>query len=599
MDDQSVFEREKETARNAMELLYSGEVPDGQWPVHFEQLLKEYSKLLRQSEKLVRIGDIMQNRLNELNSQLVRQRKVAEEANKAKSQFLAMMSHDIRNPMAAVVVMTDLLMQTELSTEQLEYLSDIKTASNSLVSLLDELLDLSRIEAGKLDLACADFGIWDCIGDALRTAAIAAHAKPIEMCSFIDRHVPFRGIGDCGRLGQILMNLLSNAVKFTERGEILIRTEVQQGGLDKVTLHFSVSDSGIGIPADRLDSVFEEFEQADTQIQGRYGGSGLGLAICSRLVKGMGGKIWVESTLGKGSTFHVTVPMIVAPEWTGSSAHERFARLEGLRVLVVSHTPIRRSILEEFLRTWDVQSVAVGTGEEAIEEARQARAQGRPFEVFVLDGSMPEMEDLGLVRQLLRVPEIRVTRIVVLTALDSLSQSAAASRLGIVHRLPKPPRLLDLLTTLVRALDQTTEPEPPSVPEDHEGEDRHGHGASKLNILVAEDNPINRVLALRMLEKMGQEVLAVEDGDAVLRALEKNDFDLILMDVEMPRKNGMETARAIREREMGTGKHVQIIATTAHVMDEDRQRFLEAGMDACIAKPIDWRQLMEILKGIG
>lgn len=595
MDDQSIFDKERHTLNSAMEVLTSDAVPSEQWPVRFEQLLNEYSRLLRQSERLVRIGDMMQNRLNRLNAELAHQRKVAEEANTAKGQFLAMMSHDIRNPMAAVVVMTDLLMQTELSSEQNEYLSDIKTASNSLVRLLDELLDLSRIEAGKLDLVCTDFGLWDCIGDASRTAAIAAHGKPMEMATFIDRNVPFRGIGDCGRLGQILMNLLSNAVKFTAKGEVVIRTEVVHRERDQVTLHVSVADSGIGIPPERIDSVFKEFEQADSQIQGRYGGSGLGLAICSRLVKGMGGKIWVESEQGRGSTFHFTVPVLVAPEWTAGSAHKDFAEIAGLRILVASHKSLVRNYLEEFLRNWGAEPFPVGTQQEALEKVKQAHVQGRPLDLFIIDGSMPEMVDLQLVKKLGQDRRIDMRRGVLLTCLDNLSQSAAAAQLGIAHRLPQPPRLLDLLNAIAHIADETRS-KASAHEEPRDGGNRRGD--AKLNILVAEDNPINRVLAVRMLEKMGQKVFEAEDGNIVLQALAHNDFDLILMDVEMPHKNGLETTKAIREQELGTGKHMVIIGTTAHVLEEDRQRFLRAGMDGCVSKPIDWTQLMETVKAI-
>ncbi len=277
MDDLSIFEREQETLRHAMELLASGTVPLHEWPAHYETLLQGYTKLLRQTERLVRISDIMHHQLNTLNTQLNHHRGVAEEANKAKSQFLAMMSHDIRNPLAAVSVMTDLLMQTDVSAEQIEYIDDIKTASNALLKMLDEVLDLSRIEAGKLDLVCEDFDLWDCVGDAVRTAAITASAKPVELVSFLHRDVPFRLVGDCGRLGQILMNLLSNAVKFTEKGEIVTRAEVTSHEHDEVTVHFSVSDTGIGIPADRLESVFHEFEQAHSEDYGQVRGKRIGV----------------------------------------------------------------------------------------------------------------------------------------------------------------------------------------------------------------------------------------------------------------------------------------------------------------------------------
>jgi two-component system, sensor histidine kinase and response regulator len=595
MDDLSIFERERKTVRHAMELLASHVVPLHEWPAHYETLLQEYTKLLRQSERLVRISDMMHHQLNTLNAQLDHHRRVAEQANNAKGQFLAMMSHDIRNPLAAVAVMTDLLMQTDLSGEQREYLDDIKSASNALLTLLDEVLDLSRIEAGKMDLACEDFGLWECIGDAVRTSAITASAKPVELVSYLDREVPFRVIGDCGRLGQILMNLLSNAVKFTERGEIVTRAEVLSHEDDAVTVHFSVSDTGIGIAADRLDSVFHEFEQAHRGIMAKYGGSGLGLAICAKLVAGMRGEIWAESEVGKGSTFHFSARLAVAPEWTGGPQPSNFSGLKGLRVLVVSHIPICRSVLEEFLKNWDMEAASAATGAAALDLVREAYAQDRSFGAILIDSAMPEMTDLAFARQVLRDSGLGDAQIILLTTSGSLGQSAAALGMGIVHRIPKPPKLLDLLTAMSRLLE-APEPETDSLPgeSDHKTEDR----LHTLRILVAEDNPINRILAIRMLQKMGQTVSAVEDGEAVLRALDENDFDLILMDVEMPLKNGVETTKAIREREALTGKHIAIIAMTAHVMEEDRARFLEGGMDGYVSKPIDWKQLLKTMQRI-
>ena len=320
----------------------------------------------------------------------------------------------------------------------------------------------------------------------------------------------------------------------------------------------------------------------------------MGLAICAKLVKGMRGKIWVESEEGKGSSFHFSVPLAVAPVWLGDSPHEQFTRLKGLRLLVVSHIPICRSILSEFLQDWDVQSTSIASGQAALDVAKRAYRQGKPFGVILVDGSMPEMVDLALAKQFMGDPETRDARIVLLTALDSLSQSTEALKLGLLHRVANPPRLLDLLTTIVKALDAPVITSAPSLPADGE----HGLPCDdiKLNILVAEDNPINRILAIRMLERMGQNVTAVEDGEAVLQALAEHDFDLILMDVEMPHKNGLETAKAIRESELHTGKHITIIATTAHVREEDQQRILDAGMDGCVTKPIDWKQLMESVK---
>jgi len=596
MDDQSIFAREQETLRNAMELLASGAVSSHQWPAQYEGLLKEYSRLLRQSERLVRISDMMHSQLNAVNAQLDHHRNVAEQANKAKSQFLAMMSHDIRNPMAAVAVMTDLLMHTDPSPEQIEYIDDIKTASNGLLALLDEVLDLSRIEAGKLDLACTDFDLWDCVGDALRTAAITASVKPVELVSSIERDVPFRLLGDCRRLGQVLMNLLSNAVKFTEKGEIVTRVRVISQERGEVNLHFSVSDTGIGIPPDRLDSVFREFEQADCQILSKYGGTGLGLAICSKLVSSMRGAIWAESEVGKGSTFHFTARIMVAPLSAADTTCSDFSGLKGQRVLVVSHIPICRNILEEFLRNWDMAPTSAPTAAAALHMVQEASTRGLPFGVILIDSSMPEMRNLEFARQMVRAPGMGDGHIILLTTMGNLPDSIAASHLGIVHRLPKPLNLLDLLTEMSRLL-ATTESETTTLSANRE-ETIEGL-ATRLRILVVEDNPINRILAVRMLEKLGQTVFALEDGDAVMQSLAETHFDLILMDVEMPRKNGLETTRAIRENESLTGKHIPIIAMTAHVMDGDRERFLAAGMDGYVSKPIDWKQLAETIQRIG
>ncbi len=288
-----------------------------------------------------------------------------------------------------------------------------------------------------------------------RTAAITASAKPLELLSFLDRGVPFRVNGDCGRLGQILMNLLSNAVKFTEKGEIVTRAEVTSLEQDEFTVHFSVSDTGIGIPADRLDSVFHEFEQAHSEIMGKYGGSGLGLAICARLVARMGGTIWAESEVGKGSTFHFTARFALAPECTGDALHPDFPELKGLRVLVVSHSSVCRDILEEFLRNWDMDPTLAVTGAAALEIVRDPHNRDRPFGVILIDSSMPEMSDLAFARQMLRDPGLGDAHPILLTTFGSAAQSVAASSLGIVHRIPKPPKLAELLTAMSRLLETT------------------------------------------------------------------------------------------------------------------------------------------------
>jgi signal transduction histidine kinase/DNA-binding response OmpR family regulator len=593
MNEESIFQREQDTLRRSMELLASGSVPLRVWPDHYQKLLQEYSKLLRQSERLVRISDVMQAQLNTLNAELDLHRTVAEDANRAKSRFLAMMSHDIRAPLGALVGMVDLLVQTALTPDQIEYLSGIKVTADSLLELLNDILDLSKIETGKLDLACIPFNLWDCIGDTLRTLAVTAAGKGLELASSVHRDVPVIVIGDPRRLRQILMNLLNNAVKFTEKGEIVARVELGSFEGKEITVHCSLSDTGIGIPPDRLESVFKEFEQVDDDIMFKHDGTGLGLAICSRLVEKMGGAIWVESEVGNGTTFHFTCRFQVPDRRDALECRDEFAPIEGCRVLVIEDNTVTRQLLEEFLRQWKVDTASAASAPAALDMMREARKRNKPFEAAVIGAVMPHMIGFDLMAEIGRDQELADCAIILLTSLENQSRGPDAASGKIIHRIPKPPKLRDLLTTIRRihagqeVLGTSAVAEPVAPFKQPKG---------KLRILVADDNPVNRLLAVHMLEKTGQTVVAVEDGDAVLRSLAENEFDVILMDVEMPRKNGLETTRAIREQEVAGYRHIPIIAMTAHAMEGDQESFLTAGMDGYASKPIDWGQLLETIK---
>jgi two-component system sensor histidine kinase/response regulator len=510
-------------------------------------------------------------------------RRTAEAASQAKSEFLAKISHEVRTPLNGILGMADLALATELTSEQREYLVMVRESADSLMNVLTDLLDFSKIEAGKLRMDTTDFSLRDCLAESVDPVALRAASKGLELVVRVRRDVPDALVGDPCRIRQILVNLLRNAVKFTETGEVVLSVAVASREEQELVLHFTVTDTGIGIPQADQAKIFEAFSQANGSSTRTYGGSGLGLPIADQLARMMGGRIWVESEVGSGSTFHITT-LCRLQTTSAPAADDHAAVLRGLHALVVDDNASSRTSLLDTLSDWGMIAQAAADGHAALEALARARCNGPPIAVVLVDATLPDMDGCSVLKTMAEGSGPVPASILMLRA-NRRGDISHCQRQGAKAGLVKPVLPQELSEVLLSALDLQGH-----IPGDagrNDGEDTAAaKGETPLYILLAEDNEVNQRLASRILEKRGHRVRAVANGREALTALDRESFDVILMDLEMPEMGGLAATAAIRERELATGGHVPIVAMTAHAMQGDRQRCLDGGMDGYVAKPI-------------